>query len=134
MSTGGMVRPALALVTARLDQGGWNILTVMKKGGGAVTSIAGYEQQTLNLPYLVGSFRTAYSLLVHMLITICMQCPFAIRDPHMQIFSNRSPYANRDSQGSPYATFHLQDEPPNHAPGTFLKLCRQKQQALVNWR
>ena len=44
-STGGMVRPALALVTARLDQGGGKILMAMTKGGGTVASMgAGGEK------------------------------------------------------------------------------------------
>jgi len=36
MSTGGMVRPTLASVTAQLDQGEGNILVATTKGGGTV--------------------------------------------------------------------------------------------------
>ncbi len=44
-SAGGMVRPASASVTARLDQGGENILAATMKGGGVVASMgAGGEK------------------------------------------------------------------------------------------
>jgi hypothetical protein len=35
-STGGIVRPASASMTARLDQGGGNILAAVMQGGGVV--------------------------------------------------------------------------------------------------
>jgi hypothetical protein len=38
-STGGMVRLVPALVTVRSDQGEWNILAAMTKGGGPIASI-----------------------------------------------------------------------------------------------
>ena len=44
-SAGGMVRPASASVTARLDQGGGNILAATTKGGKVVASMgAGGEK------------------------------------------------------------------------------------------
>ena len=51
-----------------------------------------------------------------MLITICIQGPFANEDPHIQNVSDRSPYANGDPQESPYAylCIHESGDPNPH--------------------